>query len=175
MNKVFDEGNLRFDFTACDTAERFDNGNTNPYGMKSVDFFAETADCLYFIEVKDFQNPNAPKEQRAKDDKMLKAVGTEKKSVFNLEMGGKIKDSLLRRYAENKKFTKKVIYLLLINLDKLGEFERGLLKTKISGYIPTGLNDNTRFTAFRNISFDVVNAKQLSQHGIICTEILVES
>jgi hypothetical protein len=142
--------------------------------MKSVDFFAETADWLYFIEIKDFQNPKAPKEQREKDYKMLIAAGTEKKSVFNLEMGVKIKDSLLRRYAENKKFTKKVIYLLLINLDKLGEFERGLLKTKISGHIPTGLSDS-RFTEFIEISFDLVNTQQLSQHGITCTEILVES
>jgi hypothetical protein len=52
-----------------------------------------------------------------------------------------IKDSLLRRCAEGEKFTKKVMYLLFINLDKLGEFERGLLKTKINGHIPLGLND----------------------------------
>jgi hypothetical protein len=173
MNKILDEGNLRFDFTAYDTAEQFDNGNKNPYGMKSVDFFAETADCLYFIEVKDFQNPNATEERRAKDYKMLRAAGTEKQSVFNLEMGVKIKDSLLRRYAENKKFTKKVIYLLLINLDTLSEFERGLLKTKISGHIPTGLNDK-KFNAFHGISFDLINTKQLSQYNIICTNIHVE-
>jgi len=169
MNNVFDEGNLRFDFTACGTAVRFDESNKNVHGMKAVDFIAETVDCLYFVEVKDYQNPNAPQERRINDYEMLITAGTEEKSVFILEMGEKIKDSLLRRYAEGETFTKKVIYLLFVNLDNLGEFERGLLKAKISGHIPTGLND-TRFNAFTGISFDLVNSKQLIQYGIVCTE-----
>jgi hypothetical protein len=36
MNKVFDEGNLRLDFSAFDVAERFDDSATNPHGMKAV-------------------------------------------------------------------------------------------------------------------------------------------
>jgi len=169
INNVFDEGNLRFDFTACGTAWRFDESNKNAHGMKAVDFIAETADCLYFVEVKDFQNPNAPQERRKEDFEMLIAAGTEEKAVFILEMGEKIKDSLLRRYAEGETFTKKVIYLLFVNLDNLSEFERGLLKVKISGHVPIGLNDK-RFKAFNEISFNLVNSKQLSQYGIVCTE-----
>ncbi len=138
--------------------------------MKAVDFVVETSDCLYFIEVKDFQHPNAPLEQRLNDYKMLIAATEEGKSVFNLEMGAKIKDSLLRRYAEGFEFTKKVVYLLLINLDNLGEYERGLLKLKISGHIPTGLKD-PRFSAFKEISFDLLNAKNMKQYGIICTAV----
>jgi hypothetical protein len=42
MSKVFDEGNLKFDFSAYNTAERFDDEKTNPHGMKAVDFIAET-------------------------------------------------------------------------------------------------------------------------------------
>ncbi len=90
------------------------------------------------------------------------------KSVFVIEMGTKIKDSLLRRYAEGSTFQKKVMYLLFINLDRLGEFERGLLKTKISGHVPAGLNKE-RFTAFKEIAFDLVNADQLTGYGISCT------
>jgi len=74
---VFNEGNLLFDFTDCGTAERFDTRDKNVYGMKAVDFIAETVDCLYFIEVKDYQNPNAAPERRKKDFEMLVAAGTE--------------------------------------------------------------------------------------------------
>jgi len=84
-------------------------------------------------------------------------------------MGEKIKDSLLRRFAESKVFSKQVCYLLLINLDKLGEFERGFLKAKISGHVPTGLNE-ARFNAFNRISFDLVDAKQLTRYGIVCAD-----
>ena len=169
MNNVFDEGNLTFDFNNCGAAERFDVSNTNPYGMKAVDFVVETADCLYFIEVKDYQNPNASQERREKDYKMLISAANDKESMFVMEMGAKIKDSLLRKYAEGVSFIKKATYLLFINLDKLGEFELGLLKSKISGHVPTGLN-NDRFNAFSKISFDLVNAERITRYGIVCTD-----
>ena len=169
MGNVFYEGNLQLDFTDCGTTERFDTKDKNAYGMKSVDFVVETDDCSYFIEVKDYQHPNASQE-RQKDDyeKLMDAIGASK-TIFALEMGEKIKNSLLRRYAEGDTFAKKVMYLLFINLDKLGEFERGLLKAKISGHIPTGLND-ARFNAFTEVSFDLVNADQLKQYGILSTD-----
>jgi len=134
--------------------------------MKAVDFVAEDDECLYFIEVKDYQNPKATEERRKADYKMLIEAGKEK-AVFNLEMGEKIKDSLLRKYSLGEKITKKVVYLLMINLDKLGEFERGLLKERISGHVPIGLNES-RFREFTNISFDLVNSEQLKSYGIIC-------
>ena len=167
MSSVFYEGNLQFTFTECDAAERFDTKDCNVYGMKSVDFIAETTDYLYFIEVKDYQHPNASPKRQKEDYRMLVEATNGGKTVFALEMGEKIKDSLLRRYAANGTFSKKVIYLLLINLDKLGEFERGFLKAKINGHVPTGLND-TRFSAFTEISFELVNAEQLEDYGIVC-------
>jgi len=169
MNDTFDEGNLRFDFSACGVAERFDMEKANPYGLKAVDFIVNTDHCVYFVEVKDYQNPNASAKRRKKDYEMLISAVTDKKSAFCIEMGVKIKDSLLRQYALGKSFTKKVVYLLFINLDKLGESERGLLKlkSKINGHVPTGLNDDM-FGAFTGISFDLVNAKQLKTHGISC-------
>jgi len=165
MNNVYVEGNLVLDFNACGLAEKFDVAN--PYGMKGVDFVVETEDFLYFIEVKDFQNPKTPQHQQKNDDEMLISAIKDKKSIFTMEMGAKIKDSLLRRYAENIPLTKKVIYLLLINFDKLGEFERGKLKEKISGHVPTGLNA-VRFNAFASITFNLVNAKQIACYGIDC-------
>ena len=168
MNNVLDEGNLRFDFNACGTAERFDIDGTNPHGMKAVDFVVETVDCLYFIEIKDYQHPNAPQERRKIDLEILISAARDAKSIFVIEMGTKIKDSLLRKYAEGTSFTKKIIYLLVINLDKFGEHERGLLRAKISGHVPTGLNHN-RFSAFTDIVFALVNVEQLNHYGIVCT------
>ena len=166
VSKLLEEGNLQFDFSAYSLVERFDDRQINPYGMKAVDFVAEDDECLYFIEVKDYQNPKATEERRKADYKMLIEAGKEK-AVFNLEMGEKIKDSLLRKYSLGEKITKKVVYLLMINLDKLGEFERGLLKERISGHVPIGLNES-RFREFTNISFDLVNSEQLKSYGIIC-------
>ena len=168
MSKLLDEGNLQFDFSAFQSVERFDDSKINSTGMKAVDFFAEDEECMYFIEVKDFQHPNAPTEKRNADYQMLIAAAKDKETVFPIEMGVKIKDSLLRRFSLGEAFTKKVIYLLLINLEKLGEFERGMLKEKINGHIPTGLSEK-RFPAFTSIEFDLVNMEQLKNHGVICT------
>jgi hypothetical protein len=166
---VFCEGNLRFDFTDCGVTERFDEVKKNADGLKAVDFIAETDECLYFIEVKDYQHPNAPQKRKDDDRNMLINAMSEDKSIFALEMGAKIKDSLLRKYAEGYVFAKKVKYLLFINLDQLGANEHGQLREKISGYIPIGLK-NERFHAFSEISFDVVNANQLEQqYKIKCT------
>ncbi|MDR1320022.1 MAG: hypothetical protein LBK56_01140 [Gracilibacteraceae bacterium] len=161
----FDEGNLQLDFSAFISAIRFDDQKTNPYGLKSVDFVAETADAVYYLEVKDFQNPKSQNFQM--DLQMLKDAQKDGKHTFCLEMGEKIKDSLLRQYAQGIILAKELKYLLLINLDVLGAAERGRLKAKISGHIPTGLND-TRFTAFTSISFELVTAEQLKTHGIVC-------
>ena len=169
MSKQLDEGNLQFQFPAFTSAERFDSKELNAFGMKCVDFVAEDEESLYFIEVKDYQHPNATPERRKIDYETLIAAVENKESVFSLEIGGKIKDSLLRKFSTGEKFSKKVIYLLLINLDKFSEFERGLLMTKISGHVPTGLNES-RFSAFTSIAFDLVNPEQLKKYGITCTQ-----
>ena len=168
ITKLLYEGNLKFDFSVFLLAERFDDKETNVYGMKAVDFLAEDTDSLYFIEVKDFQHPDATLERRRADYEMLTAAVEDKDAIFPIEMGVKIKDSLLRRYAMGESITKRVVYLLFINLKDLGEFERGLLKEKISGHIPTGLNES-RFPAFSSIGFDLVNMEQVKNYGIICT------
>ncbi len=170
MNKILNEKNLQFDFSVYDTAEKFDAHDKNPYGMKSVDFVAEKDDKLYFIEVKDYQNPNAPLKQRKADYDMLIAAGTEKKSLFCIEMGVKLKDSLLSKYSLGEKITKKIIYLLLINLDKLGERERGLLALRINGHVPKKLN-RSKFQKYPEVSFELVNIKKLFEnYGVLCSE-----
>lgn len=170
MSKVLEEGNLRFDFSTLLSAERFDDKRNNAYGMKAVDFVVEDAERMFFIEAKDYQNPSAPAGRRKTDYEMLITAVNDKGAIFPIEMGAKIKDSLLRKFAEGGTFSKKVVYLLLINLDKLGAFERGMLTEKICGHIPTGLNES-RFCAFTSMEFRLVNAEQLNNYGIVCTAI----
>jgi len=143
--------------------------------LEPVDFVAENNDCLYFIEVKDYQHPN-PKaiEKRAENRKILIEAAKKKGeegALFCHKMGSKIKDSLLRKCASGDiavGFTRKIIYLLFINFDNFGETERGLLKTRISSHVPIGLK-NSRFGLFPQMSFELVNAEQLKTYGIICT------
>jgi hypothetical protein len=167
MSKVLDEGNLRFDFSAFTYVERFDDEQNNPNGLKSVDFVLEDTEVMYFIEVKDFQNPKAPEERKELDFNML-TKNDEKRLMFSIEMGAKIKDSLLQKYALGQKFIKKVCYLLFINLDKLSARDRGRLKEQIKGYIPTGLGDK-KYNNFSKITFDLVNKDQLKTHNISCS------
>jgi hypothetical protein len=167
MKQNYHEGNLVFEFTSFEKAERFDEKGKNAYGLKAVDFIAEAKEQEIYLEVKDYQNPKAPASRRKEDFDMLIDAGISKKSFYAIEMGTKIKDSLLRQYASGKKMDKPVKFLLLIHLDRLGERERGMLKARISGYIPTGL-DHNRFPHFPGISFELVNADQLKNYGIIC-------
>jgi hypothetical protein len=169
MNNVYIEGNLQFTFSGYVAVEKFDDKLRNPFGMKPVDFIAESADKIYFLEVKDYQHPRATRERIDADLDMLQNAFKKGKSNFCLEMGQKLKDSLLRKYAQDYTFSKDVVFLFLINFDKLGIEERLLLKSKIDGFVPTGLNAD-RFPAFTSISFDLVNAEQLKNYGIICTE-----
>ena len=181
MVKFLDEGNLRFDFSNCPIATNPIKFDINPpNGTSSVDFVIETIDCLYFIEVKDYQNPNTPKEKHQENYDMLVAAGKEKKDllgddfsslrgeIFCLRIGQNIKDSLLRKYALSECITKKIMYLIFINLDGLGQKERRRLKEKLHGYVPTGLNID-EYSAFTNISYDIVNAEQIKIYGITCT------
>ena len=84
MNSVLEEGRLRFDFKHCGTPYRFDTLHDS--GLNAVDFVAENDHCLYYIEVKDYQNPNSPHEQQMEDYNMLLLAGVKDESVFALKM-----------------------------------------------------------------------------------------
>ena len=137
-NTTATEGILSFDFHApCEKAD------TNvPQGLMSVDFIVDSGDTLYLIEVKDFEHPNAPPENKKRDYKKL----TDPNAAFPLEMGMKVKDTILRLYSNSKEFTKPVIFILLIKLAKLEPRERQRLFAQTKKYIPTGLNNSPKFS-----------------------------
>jgi len=162
-NSVATESGLEFDFHLP-----FEKGDDeNCQGLKAVDFIVEDDDCLYFIEVKNYEHPKAPEENRKRDYKML----TDEYAAFPLEIGMKVKDSLLRRYAQAKPFSKKIVFLLVIKFpsSKFKFNERRNLHERVSGYIPTGLNDS-KYKAFNSIYFDIVLIDELqSNYGFDVT------
>ena len=191
MSSSLVEGNLRFEFsTDFEKFERFDCGGLN--GLLSVDFVAETPIFMYFIEVKDYQDPSAPKEQRDDDFEMLVSISKgsklsscqickkcdkcrrrEKKFMSTLpaEIGQKLKDSLLRKYARGEPICKNVVYLLLINLSGLDAHTRGRMSENIhNGHIPVPLS-RSEYSAFSKIDFKIVDADQIKTYGINCTAI----
>jgi hypothetical protein len=149
-NSIAKESGLEFDFHL--PYERADTPNC--FGLKAVDFIVKGDDNLYFIEVKNFEHPNAPEENRKYDYKML----TEKDSYFPREMGIKIKDSLLRQYALGKTFPKDIIFILIIKLNSFTGHEREKLYRRFNGHIPTGLNG---YPAFSNLSFEMPRIDEL--------------
>jgi len=112
-------------------------------------------------------NPIKPVE-RFDIHKLVAAIRAKDKAVLTMELGQKIKDSLLRKYSLGESITKNAVYLLLLNSDELQSREREKLQDKISGHIPTGLNDS-RFCAFTKITFALVNPEQIKAYGITCT------
>ena len=140
------EGNIMFVFHA--PWEKFDEKSYN--GLKLVDFLVQNEDCLYFIEVKDYEHPKTPAEQRTTNYKML----DDPAAAFPLEIGMKLKDSLLRYYALSREFTTEVKFLLIINSDELKSRERIKLAERVAGYVPNGLNSDNH-PNFSKISFDM--------------------
>ncbi|MDR2090013.1 MAG: hypothetical protein LBP73_11755 [Clostridiales Family XIII bacterium] len=157
MTGVYRESELIFDFSRCLFVERCDAKACQ--GMKSVDFMVDTGDRVCFIEVKNFAQTNAPQENRERDYKML----TDKNAVFPLEIGMKIKDSLLKKYAEGYVFEKPIVALLVLKLDKLYVKQFQKLHDRIRGYVPTGLNKG--YTHFSKIEFKISKTTETKEYG----------
>ncbi|MDR1898223.1 MAG: hypothetical protein LBR10_15710 [Prevotellaceae bacterium] len=146
VTKIFEESGMTFDFSSCPPPEKCDN--SVPRGLSSVDFFVETNDRILLIEVKNFENSHAPKTQRKADYEMLISSDT----VFPDKIGSKIKDSLLRKYAEGHDFNKPIIAILILKQSQLMAAQRQRLYEKIIGHVPTGLNG---YPKFLKILFDM--------------------
>jgi hypothetical protein len=154
------ESGLTFDFHDL-PFERADAVSCQ--GLMAVDFIVDNPDCLCFIEVKNYEQVNAPEANRKRDYKML----TDEYAAFPLEIGMKVKDSLLRRYAEGKSVSKNIKFLLIIKSSYMKFNEKRNLYERVRGYIPTGLNG---YPAFNEISFEMPQIDELkSKYGFDVT------
>jgi hypothetical protein len=169
MNNTFTESGLVFDFSECNSFEKFDTPEKSAYGTSSVDFVVEKDDAILFIEVKNYNNPKATKDRNNADDKIIEDALTETDVSFFRSMGAKIKDSLLKYFAFGRTFCKPVVFLLVINKQNLLNIQIQQLIKKLDGYIPTGLN-KPEFPAFTKIFYDILSVKDLPRYGINCIE-----
>jgi hypothetical protein len=81
--------------------------------------------------------------------------------TFLLEIGMKLKDTLLKRYAEGQKISKPIKFLLLLKCEALGAKDWVRLVEAIRGYVPSGL---TGFPDFQySITFDVPKFNSLKE------------
>jgi hypothetical protein len=132
-----------------------------PRGLMSVDFEVDYTDFLCLIEVKNYDNPKATEKRKIIDYKKL----TDPEAAFPLEIGMKIKDTLLKKFSEGAKFDKPIIFILINKFDILEPNERINLYERISGYIPTGLKGNSKFA--HGIKFDMPSFYDLeNKYGI---------
>jgi hypothetical protein len=154
-NGLAAEGVLTFDFHA--SWEKADDNV--PAGLMSVDFIVDAPDFLYLIEVKDFEHPRAPIKNKKRDYKKL----TDPATAFPLEIGMKVKDTLLKQFASSFSFEKPVKFLLVIKMAKLEPSERTTLYEWTQKYIPAGLKKSPQFTS---IEFDITSPDEMeSQYG----------
>lgn len=104
------EGELEFDFPGAIQAVQFDDGGHGlSHCMKAVDFIVELADRYLFVEVKDPANSKATAEAQAG------FVATLTSGALCKALTGKLRDSLLYRWAEDR-LDKDVYYLVLLEL-----------------------------------------------------------
>jgi len=117
MNSVTGpESELIFDFHA--PFEKADKAKCQ--GLSAVDYIVEDDEHLYFIELKNYEQSRAPAKNKEADYRRL----TDKDAALPMEIGMKIKDSLLKRYAQAKPFSKKNIFILVIKFSAFSSDER---------------------------------------------------
>lgn len=111
--KILGEGDLIFDFSSADSAEKFDdNAIHGTSTMKRVDFIAEYADRYIFLEVKDPDNPATTAAN----------LETFKKKLI----GGNLIPSLASKFRDSfwfrtlcEKTEKPIYYVVLLSMEAL--------------------------------------------------------
>jgi len=176
------EGNYEFDFGNL-KPEKFDKKGNTIQGLLAVDFIVETDTHLLFIEFKDFdglkkkiENTEDEKEKeklreylktRNKEDLeklKLKKDNSNEDSValFRTQIGGKFKDSILRKYVSGYKFEKPIKYIFILEFDFYTKRERIKLREQIfTGYMPTFSEIKIKQIKIEN--FEIKNIDEFSK------------
>lgn len=166
MDKVFIESGYKFDFSGGISAIIADKPNYS--GLSAVDFIVETKDEFLFIEIK---NPDNPKSNENERKVFLEALKSE---LFPYQMSGKFKDTLLCRWAFDEQYNKPIRYIILLQFDRFGKAERGRLKTKILGRLPSGLNKKEFKRRINIWGFNLVDIDEFGKEFPVFTVSKVE-
>jgi hypothetical protein len=121
-DRIFEEQDLRFDFSNAVAAKKFDPiDRKGSECISAIDFIVELSDNLLFIEVKDPSHPKA----KAKDKK--KFLEKLQRSIQDNKQNKNIKESLAKELARNcrdafyyeyvgGRVTKPIIFIAIIEL-----------------------------------------------------------
>lgn len=139
-SKQFEESGYRFSFPAVQRAIKADA--VNYAGLSFVDFIVEADSMVYFIEIKNPDNPNAPSKNRDKYFARLQ------EAVFPNAVVKKFSDTLLAQLAMGYSFPKPVQYIFILEFRAFSSYERQILYDKVNHRLPVGLNHR----AFANIA-----------------------
>lgn len=139
-NRQFEESGYKFSFLGVQRAIKADS--VNYAGLSFVDFIVETDSMVYFIEIKNPDNPKAPSKNR---DEYLEKL---KKSVFPNAVVKKFSDTLLAQLAMGYSFPKPVQYIFILEFSAFSSYERQILFDKVNNRLPVGLNHR----AFTNVA-----------------------
>jgi len=164
---IFNFGNYKF--------ESFDEEGNIVDRLLPVDFVVETNTHLLFIELKNFdelKNKNNEETKKhleiqiASDLEKLKIKkdksNKDKVKVFRMEIGGKFKDSVLRKYIAGYSFNKPVKYIFIFQFYMYAQPEMEKLREDIfHGYIPTFKEIKNKNLKFEN--FEVMNIVKFSE------------
>ena len=138
-NFTFSENRLHFTFP-CVNAEKGDTPQLN--GLGGVDFIVELDDKYLFVEVKDLENPNVPKEERIE---WRERLFINKNNPLLTELGIKFKDTILRRWGMDLAFDKPIHYIVLLEFNVLDSKLKAKLTADLSGHLPTALTAHHGF------------------------------
>lgn len=108
------EADLEITLPPSARARKLDEPNTHglSHCMKAVDFVVELAEKIYFIELKDPDNPAATPARRAKF--LLKLTS----GTLDADLQRKFRDSFLYEWASNRT-NKPIVYLVLLGMASL--------------------------------------------------------
>lgn len=155
---TFTEGDLRITFPPGTKARKFDDGSHGlSHCMKAVDFIVEENDRILFIEFKDLEHPNAPKENRIKDSEEFKSGNLDK------ELQYKYRDTFLYKWASGN-IDKPIYYLVVIAIDTLSAAELAERTDELKRRLPLNGPPSGKWT--RSIASDcmVFNIETWNKH-----------
>ena len=124
-----DEGDIRFDFSKAVSWKKFDDNNHGlSHCMKAVDFIVELPEWIYFIEVKDPEDPSS-----GDPDSFLLRLNSEEYIKKNLVP--KCRDSFLYEYSQEN-VAKSIYYSVVVGLSSLSEPLLLAITERLKHHIP---------------------------------------
>ena len=128
---IFREGNLEIQVDDATAWKKFDDPKVHglSHCMKAVDFIIESHDRIFFLEIKDPENPKAPSENS------MTFIEDFKAGKLDNELKYKFRDSFLYEWA-SENTSKPIYYLILVAIQTLTAPELITSSERIKRQIP---------------------------------------